>query len=64
MVEDEVKKTREVEDEVKKICMSVEDEITKGQEEKDVINEFKVVKCKDQEDKEYVEAENGLSLPV
>jgi hypothetical protein len=37
----------------------VEEEITKEQEEKDVINEFKVVKSKDQDDKKYEEAENG-----
>jgi hypothetical protein len=36
-----------------------EDEIIKVQEEKDMINEFKVVKSKDQDDKKYVEAENG-----
>ncbi len=32
-------------------CMLEKDVITKGQEEKDVINEFKVVQSKDQEDK-------------
>ncbi len=43
----------------RRFCLLVEEEITKEQEEKDVINEFKVVKSKDQDDKKYEEAENG-----